>query len=197
MSRDSTEASQLRARAFFDSPMWQWIVPDEEHRRRVMLLWSRAAIVWGRLAGNMLAVGNPIRGVALWARPGMADADVDPDGTRGTNWPEVEDAIGPTGVRRLEMSAELQRPLRERYMPAGSWYLNLLGVDPEAQRTGVGSALLRDMWTRLDAEGAATYLETAKAANVPYYLKQGCEIVHEGVLPDGGPEYWCFLRHPA
>lgn len=190
------EAAGVLARSFLDYPMWQWILPDEQHRQRVMPLWSREAIIWGQLAGETVVVGSPIHGIALWARPGMADIDVDPDSTLGSNWPEVEDAIGPTGVRRFEMMVDIQRPLREKHIPPGGWYLSCLGVDPARQRSGAGSALLNDMFARLDADGVATFLETEKAANVPYYLKHGYEIVHEGGLPDGGPAYWCFLREP-
>ena len=192
-------AAPMMARAFFDYPMWQWIMPDDDHRRRALQPASRATLLWGELVGDNLVVGgeqgDPVRGVAVWARPGMADHDVDPDGSL-TDWSAVEEAIGPVGMRRFEMMVEIQRPLRTKYIPADGWYLCWLGVDPDVQRTGAGTALLRDMFARLDSQGAATYLETEKAANVPYYLKHGYEIVHEGTLPDGGPEYWCFLREP-
>ena len=138
---------------------------------------------------------DPARGVAIWAPPGMADADIDPDGSK-TDWDNVVATVGPVGMRRFEAMIGVQRPIRERYVAAGAWYLAWLGVDPAAQRTGTGTALLQDMFARLDAQGVATYLETEKEANVAYYLKQGYKVVHEGVLPEGGPGYWCFLRQP-
>lgn len=187
------EAATLLARAFFDYPMWQWIMPDEDHRRRALPVSARATLRWGELIGETHAIGDPMHGIAVWGRPGMADSDVDPDGTL-TDWSAVEAAIGAVGMRRFEAMIEAQRPLREKHLGQGAWYLAWLGVDPAAQRTGAGSALLRHMFDRLDPLGAATYLETEKAANVPYYLKQGFEIVHQGVLPEGGPEFWCFLR---
>jgi ribosomal protein S18 acetylase RimI-like enzyme len=189
------DAAGVLARAFFDYPVWQWVMPDEDHRRRALPIASRATILWGQLVGENYALGVPAQGVAIWARPGMADHDVDPDGSL-TEWNAVEEAIGPAGMRRFEQMVEIQRPLREKYIPNDGWYLCWLGVDPAAQRIGVGSALLREMFARLDTTAAATYLETEKPANVPYYLKHGYEIVHQGVLPDGGPEYWCFLRQP-
>jgi ribosomal protein S18 acetylase RimI-like enzyme len=189
------EAASMMARAFFDYPMWQWIMPDEEHRRRALPISARASVLWGQLLGETFAVGAPMRGLAVWARPGMADEDVDPDGSR-TDWDNVVAAVGPEGMRRFETMIEVQKPLREKYIPEGGWYLAWLGVEPAEQKSGIGSALLRDMLDRLDEDGAATYLETEKAANVPYYLKHGYEVVHQGVLPDDGPEYFCFLRQP-
>jgi len=189
------EASALLARAFFDYPVWTWVLPDEEHRRAALPLAMRASAIWGLMVGEMHGVGRPLRGVAIWAPPGMADADVDPDGSR-TGWRRFVAVAGDTALRRFESMVEIQQPLREQLIPPTGWYLPGLGVDPAAQRTGAGSALLRAMWVRLDPVGSATYLETEKVANVPYYEARGYELVHQGTLPDGGPTYFC-LRRPA
>lgn len=189
------EAGALMTRAFFDYPMWQWVLPDEHHRRRALPVSARASVRWGLLLGESYGLGDPMRGLSIWSPPGMADRDVDPDGSR-TDWASVVEAIGTDGIRRFDQMIEVQRPVREKYMDAGTWYLPWLGVDPASQRTGTGKSLLQHMFARLDPQGVATFLETEKEANVPYYLKHGYEIVHEGVLPDGGPGFWCFLRRP-
>jgi ribosomal protein S18 acetylase RimI-like enzyme len=189
------DAVEMMARAFFDYPMWQWVLPDEEHRRRALPVSARASLLWGQILGHVYVCGEPVRGVAIWAPPGMADADVDPDGSK-TEWAAVVDAVGRQGMRRFEAMIEIQRPLRERHIPPGGWYLPWLCVEPATQRSGVGTALLRSMFDRLDTQGVPTFLETEKEANVPYYLKHGYEIVHAGILPDGGPGFWCFLRMP-
>ena len=119
-------------------------MPDEDHRRRALPISARATIQWGAMLGEMFALGDPMRGVAVWAGPGMADTDVDPDGSR-FGWSEVEVAVGPVGMRRFEAMIEVQRPLREKYIPADGWYLAWLGVDPSLHRLGVGATLLRDM----------------------------------------------------
>jgi GNAT superfamily N-acetyltransferase len=170
-------------------------LPDEDHRRRALPIAMRSTVAWGLILGETYGLGDPLRAIAIWAPPKMADADVDPDGSR-TDRDNVVAAIGPEGIARFEAKDEVQRPLREQFMGTTGWYLQLLGVDPAAQRTGAGKALLSAMFARLDEEGAPAYHETEHDVNVPYYLKQGYEIVHEGVLPDGGPEYWCFRREP-
>ena len=72
----------MMARAFFDYPMWQWVLPDEEHRRRALPVSARASVLWGQILGHMYCVsGDPMHGLAIWAPPGMADVDVDPDGS--------------------------------------------------------------------------------------------------------------------
>jgi|CXWL01.1.fsa_nt_gi ribosomal protein S18 acetylase RimI-like enzyme len=186
------QAVGLLARAFSNKPLWSWVLPDEDRRRRALPISMRATVVWGLILGESYGLGDPLTGIAIWAPPGMADADVDL-GAAGT---DAAAAIGPEGIARFEAKDEIQRPLREQFMGTTGWYLQLLGVDPAAQRTGAGKALLSAMFARLDEEGAPAYHETEHDVNVAYYLKQGYEIVHEGVVPDGGPAYWCFLRQP-
>ena len=190
------EAAALLTRAFFDYPMWTWVVPDEARRRDALPLAMRASFIWGLILDEAYGIGRPLRGVAIWAPPGMADVDVDPDGSR-TGWDSVASAIGTEGLRRFESMVEVQKPHRERFMPADAWYLPWLAVDPAVQRSGAGRSLFRAMWSRLDPSGAPTYFETENAANVPYYTQHGYELVHSGVLPDEGPEYFCFSRSPS
>jgi GNAT superfamily N-acetyltransferase len=189
------EAAALLTRAFFDYPMWAWVMPHEDHRRRALPIAMRASVIWGLILDEAYGIGSPLQGMAIWAPPGMADADIDPDNSR-IDWDSVVAAIGDEGMRRFELMIEVEKPLRDAHIPANGWYLPWLGVEPATQRTGAGSALLRAMWARLDPRGCPTYLETEKPANVPYYVKQGYEVVHEGVLPGGGPEYFCFSRTP-
>lgn len=190
------EATALLARAFFDYPVWSWVLPDDSHRREVLPLAMRASVRWGLILEAMYGVGRPPLGVAIWAPPGMADADVDPDGSR-TGWNLFASAAGKRALQRFESMIEIQQPLRAELIPPGGWYLPWLGVEPAVQRSGAGSALLRAMWSRLDPHGAATYLETEKAANVPYYVARGYELLRQGELPDGGPAYFCLRRTPA
>ena len=70
--RRFNEVAPMMARAFFDYPMWKWIMPDDEHRRRALPISSLATLLWGELIGETHAVGDPTQGVAVWARPGMA-----------------------------------------------------------------------------------------------------------------------------
>lgn len=189
------QASDLLARAFFDYPVWTWVIPDERRRREVLPLAMRASVRWGLILDEVYGIGLPLRGVAIWAPPGMADADVDPEGTR-TGWDLFAAAAGEAALLRFESMIAIQQPLRERFIPPDGWYLPWLGVDPGAQRAGAGSTLLRAMWARLDPRGSATYLETEKAANVPYYLRQGYVLLHQGDLPEGGPSYYCMQRQP-
>ena len=75
------EAAALLARAFFNSPVWTWVVPDETQRRTAMAWFMSAAVRYGMLGGEAYGAGAPLRGVAIWDRPSDG-IDLDPDGTK-------------------------------------------------------------------------------------------------------------------
>jgi ribosomal protein S18 acetylase RimI-like enzyme len=77
-------------------------------------------------------------------------------------------------------------------------YLQVLGVAPDAQGRGVGSALLRRGLGAADVAREVVYLETGKGANVAYYGRHGFTLVAPGAPAyDGGPVMWRLRRDPA
>jgi ribosomal protein S18 acetylase RimI-like enzyme len=125
----------------------------------------------------------------------LPERDVDPDAELDAMWESVPERMGADGWARFEAMIATQRPIRERECAgAPMWYLPWLGVDPEAQRSGVGAALLGDMFRRSDASGVACLLETEKQANVPYYERHGFRVVASGRLPLDGPRFWTMRR---
>ena len=78
------------------------------------------------------------------------------------------------------------------------WYLEVLGVRPEAQRSGLGSRLIRPVLERADRERLPCYLETSDPANVPYYERFDFEVVDDALqlVPDG-PTHVSMRREPS
>jgi len=76
------------------------------------------------------------------------------------------------------------------------FYLAILGVRPDRQGTGLGSALLSRTLSRLDEAGAPAYLESSNPVNVPLYQRHGFRAVDEIRLPGGGPSELCMWREP-
>lgn len=75
------------------------------------------------------------------------------------------------------------------------WLLATMGTRPDAQRRGLGSAVLRPMLDRLDNERATARLETSTPENVRFYERLGFAVdarVHE--LPHGAPVTWTMRR---
>ena len=74
--------------------------------------------------------------------------------------------------------------LRLHHPLEASWYLGTLGVEPEAQGRGIGTALLGHWLERVDRERSAAYLETDVLANVGFYQRAGFGLEGEGGVFD-------------
>jgi len=75
----------------------------------------------------------------------------------------------------------------------GYYHLDLLGVDNAYQGKGIGGALLRSLMQKIDEEGHACYLETAKKANVKIYKKQGFLTLFRERICGEGP-YMRYMK---
>ena len=171
------------SRAFYDDPVFRWIYPDDERRGAVLPglfdVFTRAI---GR-HGASLETSDGL-GAALWVPP-------------GEELTEDEDAFGaalvglsPADVDRLMACMEL---LGETHPHEPCWYLNFLGVAPDHQGRGVGSALLRAALDRADRDGVRAYLEATSEQNRRLYERHGFVATAELRLPDG-PSLWAMWR---
>ncbi len=73
----------------------------------------------------------------------------------------------------------------------------MVGVEPERQGRGVGSALLREVLTQCDAEGLPAYLESSNERNLTLYRRHGFEVIEELRLGRSGPLLWLMWREPG
>jgi GNAT superfamily N-acetyltransferase len=76
------------------------------------------------------------------------------------------------------------------------WQLLIVGVDPDLQGQGRGAALVRNGLDQADRDGLPCYLDTSKAANVPFYEHLGFAAVDQVPLGKGGPPGWGMRREP-
>ena len=192
-SNDVDAAADVLVRAFFNYPMLTWLMPDDAHRRATLPTFLRASVRWGLLMDEVYGASDPLTGVAIWAPPGLRDADLDPDDSF-VHYADVLAALGPGAAARHERFLSEQHTIRDGEIGERTWYLAWLGIDPASQRSGVGGALLRHMFDLLDPEGVDTYLETEKAINVPYYERHAFGVLTQGVISGGGPKFWTMRR---
>jgi len=76
-------------------------------------------------------------------------------------------------------------------------YLSHIGVAPERQGEGLGTALMRDGLDRAQDDDVPIWLETSRADNVTYYERFGFSTTVDEDAPDGGPHIWFMRRDPA
>ena len=190
---DVPHLASVLARAFVRDPFYAYLAGDApERNQRMRDGWS--GIVRFASAGLRETWTTDDRaGVAVWIPPGRKGSSVI-DSVR--LMPSMARLAGGGRVREVASALEVLERRRHHHVPQPHWYLSVLGVDPERQREGIGSALLRPVLARADADAAVAYLETATAHNVLLYERHGFEVVEELILPKTDIRGWLMTRPP-
>ncbi|MGV9887541.1 GNAT family N-acetyltransferase [Streptomyces sp. NPDC003395] len=173
--------------AFADDPVSAWVFPDEEYRRRVH--------------HRLMAAFTDVVLEEGWI-------DLAEDGTACALWLSVhegehEDEEGPAELRRAVDPAN-ERVERIGRLTAGIHptdrahaYLWMIGVAPDRQGAGLGTALVEHVLERCDRDGVPAYLEASNARSRALYERLGFAVLPDRVLdlPDG-PRMWPMWREP-
>ena len=81
-----------------------------------------------------------------------------------------------------------------RHRPVAHFYLAVLGVEPERQGEGIGSALMQPVLDLASGASLPAYLETATGRNVLLYERAGFVVVEELIIPGTDIHGWLMLR---
>jgi GNAT superfamily N-acetyltransferase len=101
------------------------------------------------------------------------------------------------GVHLLR-AARLGAAMEWRHVRAPHYYVRDVGVLPDEQGKGLGSALLRPTLDRCDREGLPAYLEASSERSAALYERLGFQTTSE-LRVGGSPPLQLMLRppHPA
>jgi ribosomal protein S18 acetylase RimI-like enzyme len=184
------EASDVLARAFVDDPAWVWLIPDAEKRRQVLPWLFRVG--FDVTAADVWTTDGVIRGAARWLPPGRPPMRVGPTLKALVTTPfRLGSAIGPFLAYGRAVES-----LRAEAMPGQHWYLAGIGVDPSAQRRGIGTALLEPGLAAAARSGLPAVLLTNNEANLSFYERHGFRVVRKDETPKGGPQAWAMVKAP-
>lgn len=179
------------ARAFASDPFACWLVRGQPDTLKALRRAFALQLEYLAMPGGLVFCSEPVQGAALWSAPGQWDLSVwrqlrfTPAFARVVGWRRL------LPVLRAIQKVQAAHPREPHY------YLQVLGVDPDTQGSGVGAALLRPMLERADRENLAVYLETAEPTNLGYYRRFGFGVRDELDLPAGAPHLWTMLRRPG
>jgi len=189
-----SDGGQVLGRAFLDDPLILFVLPDEEKRERATLRVMTAMTRYGTLRGTVDTTSGTVDGVAMWFPPGETGNSIVGMFRSGLIMAMLR--AGFSSARRFSDCLSHGEKLHKRDMPGDHMYLPLLGVEPNRQGQGIGSALLAPGLARADSAGLPCYLETSRERNLPFYTRHGFEVIVEDNLPNGGPRMWTMKREP-
>jgi GNAT superfamily N-acetyltransferase len=184
-TRDDIPAmGYVLASAYHDDPVLSWVLPDETRRRvRLRGIMELFAGRFQRHGENRINEAGT--GAAVWAPPG---ATFTPEEDLRFEAGLVTASAG--DLSRLGALIEL---LDEHRPDVPHHYLNLLGVIPDRQGAGIGSALLRAVLDGADRRRVPAYLEATSARNRDLYERHGFEVRAELRTSDC-PPLWAMWR---
>lgn len=180
---------EVLGRSFWDDPVWNWVCPDRRRRER-HLGDGLAQVVRPLCAKGWVWTVDGVLGAAVWAPPGKWRQP--PREVLGAV-PPMARAIGLRHVRRAVRG--LAR-MEHGHPPEEHWYLEILGVHPDHQGQGLGSALMRPVLDRCDAEGLPAYLESSSPRSALLYRRHGFTETEEFPLGPECPPTWRMWRDP-
>jgi ribosomal protein S18 acetylase RimI-like enzyme len=186
---DVPQLALVLARAFDTDPPMRWFLRDAERRVEQARHMFNVMLRTVHLPRDACYTTEDVWGGALWVPPGRWRLGF------------VQQMRLLPGMIRV-FGRDLPRAQRGlTVMDSGHprkshWYLDSLGVEPERQGRGLGSALMQPVLERCDRERMPAYLNAGSPRSRELYRRHGFIVTEEFNLPDGGPPLWRMWREP-
>lgn len=176
----------MLAEVFATDPIFRWMLPSQRRlNTRLRRLFAIEIAHYVFPAGRVLTTDD-FRGAVLELPPGRWDMTVPPSAAIGF--------VRVFGVH-LGRASRTQQLFERNHPREPHYYVRTVGVAPDFQGHGLGTALLRATLDRCDRDGMPSYLEASSERSAALYERLG--FVHLGKLriPDG-PPFWPMRRPP-
>lgn len=191
---DVPALSAALARAFATEPVVNWLVPQRIRRiDRRELMFTLEMQTYLLPQGGVAFVADDdsdgLVGGCLVLPPGGWQTPLSVDGRTALRW------VWALGTK-LPRASRFVRMVEEHHLVEPHYYLRWVGVRPQLQGQGLGTALMQPALEQCDHESVAAYIEASTERSAALYQRLG--FVHLGPvqLPDGGPRYWPMRRPP-
>jgi GNAT superfamily N-acetyltransferase len=186
---DVGEVVDIMSTAFFDDPVCRWLFPDELRRetQHPPFFWP---LVEEAYAKGEVHLTDDRAGAALWLPVDVSVRARTPDLAR-----MFEVSVGSSSAARIGLFGERSAELHPT--AADHDYLPFIGVRPEWQGTGRGTALLNQRHTWLDRHGRAAYLTASNQRSAKLYERLGYRRLPGTLDMPDGPSLYPMWRDPV
>ena len=178
---DTPRLLEALARAFYDDPVLSWFFPDDDRRLGQIEGFFGMALdrIWS--PHDLIYTTDAVIGAAIWLPPDQWRVSI-LEQLRMTR-----PTIAAIGLRDLPRALRGFNLMESKHPHERHYYLPIVGVDPDWQGRGLGTALLRPMLDRCDAEAMPAYLEATSPRNRGCYERVGFSATGEFYFPKGPP----------
>ena len=179
-------------RALSPDPMFTWLFPDPVTRPAALQRFLRVPLEYGLRYGRV-TTSHEGKAVCVWLPPGprITIPRMIRSGMLGVPF---RTGFGP--FFKFMAANEIMDKIHKARVPEPHSYLMLVGVNPELQGQGAGSAIVREGLALADRESQPCYLDTSERRNLAFYERLGFVVLEEATLANGGPKAWAMRREP-
>jgi ribosomal protein S18 acetylase RimI-like enzyme len=189
-SRDVDVLVPVLARAFQTQPLTRWLLGSGRNALRKGEQLMRLELEKA-LSFDLTYTTSDRRGAALWHPP-----DKKINLWRDLVWNINNAAV--IGISRRSISHMFTGFRLALLQPRGHlFYLAILGVDPDAQGEGIGSALLEPGIQMCDQFKSPAYLVTDTQDAVRFYRRHGFRVRNKVPVFHADFKFWVLWRDPG
>ena len=190
-------ASVALAESLFDDPFY-WAITDQfgdDHaaRKGALQQYFHYSLEEAQRTGRCVIAPDPSLGAAAWLLPRLPEVAA-AEAVAKADF--LGEALGPRGRENYDRIIAFMAPLAANLVPAGSWYLSIIGVLPSAQGQGLGETLLAATLEEASRARAICYLETFSPRNLRFYERLGFRRLADHLEPTTNREYTVMRRDP-
>jgi len=175
-AEDVSRLAGAMAEAFYDDPVFGWLMPDDERRLARLRRFYLAELRHVGLGRGEAWTSDALIGAAISAPPGAWRLPLRAMLLQGAQF-------GVHVMRALRLLGAIER----RHLREPHHYFAHIGVAPAAQGQGLGSRLMRPTLDRCDREGLPAYLEASSERNAALYERLGFRLLSEVRVGDSPP----------
>jgi GNAT superfamily N-acetyltransferase len=177
------------SQAYPDYRWTSWALPEDGRTQRL----SRWAELWGGLVPVLAGtawVTDDVTAAAAWEAPGTGPLAADLQAVVDRDLPRVFGARQPV-VLASERLGALGRPAEPH------WWLTAVGTRPAYRRAGLGTAVLRPVLDRCDADGVPAAATVYTSTVVRWLQRSGFAVTHNTrTAVDHELPVWTLVRQP-
>lgn len=183
-TEDIPRLKAVLAEAFFEDPVLGWLMPNDTKRRARMRRFFAIELRYLALPRGQVWTTGDLTGAALSLPPAAWRVPLRATLLEGG-------AFG----SHLSRAARLGAAIERRHPREPHHYIRDVGILPEMQGKGLGSALMRPTLERSDREGLPAYLEASSERSAALYERLGFRLISE-LRVGGSPPLHLMLRPP-
>ncbi len=187
-AEDIPRLKAVLAEAFFEDPVFGWLMPEEGKRRARLRRYFAIELRHMALPRGQVWTRSDLTGAALSTPPGAWR--VPPHATLLEGG-----AFGIHLLRAARLGSAMEwRHAREVRGP--HYYVRDIGVLPQMQGRGLGGALMGPTLERCDRKGLPAYIEASSERSAALYERLGFRLTGE-LRVAGSPPLRLMLRLPT